>query len=221
MKLLSSPVISTTRSGNYQYAVVENINLGLVTVRLGGDGTGQRLTNLNIVGTAAVGDLVVVDYSTNVPYVRTITHAVASEALLTAAAIPLELPIGRNQEPYICDPFALGDGECCGSLAYIYADIAFGTPLYYSWGFAAASATTIATAKVIGMGVGGDLMLLDGWANSSSWSFASGDYLFLAEGGGITQTKPTATDTCVTVLGIAISTSLIRFKPELVVVELL
>jgi len=225
MKILGQPVISKTRSGNYQYAIVEGVSLGIVTVRLGSDGTGARLTNLNIVGTAVVGDLVVVDYSSSVPYVRTIQQPEIAIEPLSPAAIPLELPTKRKD---VLDPCALVSGEACGMIATIHSPTTFGVPYYIpssggcSVGLGYADAVDISTAKVVAMGIGGNLVLLDGFINYDAWSFTeTGEYIFLGVGGGLTQTKPTLTDECVVVLGIAMSDDLIRFKPELVIVELL
>ena len=63
----------THRGGSQDFAVVEAIGGGLVTVRLAT--SGQRLTNLNSTNVVTVGEQVIVDYSTGVPYVRPVTIA--------------------------------------------------------------------------------------------------------------------------------------------------
>lgn len=223
MKQLGTQVIQTTRSGNYQYAKVESFNRALVTVRLGSDGSGARLTNLNVVGSPSVGDIVIVDYSTNVPYVRTQQSIRETQNPLLFAPTPLELSLPTENE--ICDPYSLASGQVFGKLAILPGDTySFGTPVYItSQGrTAAASAQTISTAKVIGMSASGDdIYLREGCINNSSWSMTPGEYVFLGVYGGITQSKPTGTDNAVVILGIALSSTILLFKPELVIVELL
>jgi hypothetical protein len=186
---------------------------------MGANGTGARLTNLNVAGQVNIGDVVVVDYSARTPYVRPIQSSFAEESMLEPLTIPLELT--KDGQDDICDPFSLPVGEVCGTLAKITHPTSFGVPLYTSGGsFYAADANTISTAKVIALGTGSDIVLLDGWAKGS-WSFSSGEYIFLAVGGGMSQSLPTETDQCVVVLGVALTSDIIRFKPELVIVELL
>jgi hypothetical protein len=220
MKKLGSKIIHTTRSGSYQYALVESVNKGLVTVKLGTDGSGMRLTNLNVVGTVEEGDLAVVDYSAGVPYVRAISQPEPEIEELELSLPPLEIDLPT--ESIFMSPCAMPDGTACGTLAYI-SGVGFGIPAYISGScsVSAASAATIATAKVIGIGAGGGRVLLDGFIKNSAWSMSPGLYVFLAVGGGISHSKPTLTDQCVTVLGVAVTSSVLRFKPELVVVELL
>lgn len=220
---LTHDIVKTARSGSYQYAVVEAVTGNLVSVRLGINGTGSRLTNLNHVGNPVAGELVVIDYSTSVPYVRTLANIPGVSADLTQAAIPLDIDVGEVSGGGSCNPYSLTSGEYCGSIAYISGTDTFGVPLRATaGGMTAANANSIATAIVLGMGVGSGVMLVDGWINNSAWSgLTVNNYVFLGTGGGITQTKPTGTDQCVVILGVAIATSLIRFKPELVIVELL
>lgn len=218
MSKLKSEVISTVKSGNFQYAIIESINYGLVTVRLGATGTGSRLTNLNIVGTAKVGDLVIVDYSTNVPYVRATQVTQDPEVALPLGRVPLEFPTTGD----ICSPYDLGPNECCGTMVAMNGG-GYGTFVYINsgGGLSPAHATTIATAKVIGMSAGDGLVLVEGWARGP-WSLSPGGYIFLSlVAGNLTQTKPSGEDKAITVLGIALTSSIIRFQPELVVVELL
>ena len=84
MKLLGRHVISTARSGTYQFAVVEEMSNSRATVRLGYTGRGSRITNLHVAGEIYVGDLAIVDYSVGKPYVRQayIDEGVASELSL-------------------------------------------------------------------------------------------------------------------------------------------
>lgn len=70
MKLLGRHVISTSRSGTYQFAVVEEMSGGKATVKLGYTGKGSRITNLHVAGKIYVGGLVIIDYSVDRPYVR-------------------------------------------------------------------------------------------------------------------------------------------------------
>ena len=70
MKILSSHVLSAARKGTYQYAIVESIDGGRATVRLGRKGQGSRITNLFVAGSIVEGGLVVIDYSADTPYVR-------------------------------------------------------------------------------------------------------------------------------------------------------
>lgn len=216
MKVLPQKIISTTRSGTYQYAKVESFSLGVATVRMGINGKGARLTNLNVVGQVNVDDVVVIDYSAGVPYVRSIQNPNSIQDSLEPLSIPLELPAKDN----FLDPYSLSTNSVCGTVAQITHSTTFGVPLYTSGGvFYAANANTISTAKVIALGAGENKVLLDGFAKGP-WAFTAGGYLFLAVGGGITQTKPTGTDQCVVILGIALTANIIRFKPELVIVEL-
>ena len=223
MKKLSPSVISTTRSGNWQYAVVESTSLGLVAVRLGSAGTGSRLTNLNVVGTVGAGDLVVVDYSTNVPYVRAVQYWSDEQIDLSPVAIPLEIPRRQQEKDGILDPCSMGGGDALGTKAWMGGGVGFGVPAYVSssCGLSEADANTLSTAKVIAMGLGDSLYLMDGFIRNGSWSFTAGVYVFLAVGGGVTQTRPTLSGQCITVLGIALTGDILRFQPELVVVELL
>lgn len=92
MKVLSSRIISTVRSGTYQYAVVENLTNGKATVNLGKSGTGARLTNLNVAGAIDIGEMVYVDYSTDVPYVRAVQHIVEEEEEIEEALPDAETP---------------------------------------------------------------------------------------------------------------------------------
>lgn len=73
MKVLKNHIISISKAGTRQLAVIEGISSGYVTVRLGRKGTGARLTNLYAVGALNIGDVVEVDYSTAKPYVRSIS----------------------------------------------------------------------------------------------------------------------------------------------------
>lgn len=185
MKQLGTTVIQTARSGSYQYAKVESFNRALVTVRLGAEGTGARLTNLNVVGTPSVGEVVIVDYSTNVPYVRTLASIYENQNPLAIAPTPLELPNSRSN---ILDPCSLAYGECCGMVASI-GGLGFGVPGYSTGGcgLAAASAASIATAKVIAIGGPSGTALFNGFINTGG-GFGPG-YIFLAVGGGLTQVK--------------------------------
>lgn len=222
MKQLSSQVIQTTRSGNYQYAKVESFNRALVTVRLGSNGTGARLTNLNVVGTPVVGDIVIVDYSTNVPYVRTLQNVNETQNPLLLAPTPLELSTSSAATSSILDPYSLADGQCCGMMAIMPGSYSFGTPVYaVNGGVAAASAWSIYSAKVIAMSAGNGTYLIDGFINNSNWDMTPGLYVFLGVDGGIWHYRPTDTDNAVTVLGVALTGTILRFKPELVIVELL
>ena len=216
MKQLGNTVIQTTRSGSYQYAKVESFNRALVTVRLGTNGTGARLTNLNVVGTPSVGDVVIVDYSTNVPYVRTLASIYENQNPLAIAPTPLELPSTSS----ILDPCSLAYGECCGMIASV-GGLGFGVPGYSTGGcgLAAASAASIDTAKVIAIGGPSGTALFHGFINTGG-GFGPG-YIFLAVGGGVTQTKPTGTDECVVVLGTGLTSNIMYFNPSLVAVELL
>jgi hypothetical protein len=72
MKVLRSAIAHTTRKGTWQWAVLESLEIGLATVRLGKKGNGPRLSNLNIVGNTEPGNVVIVDYSAKKPYVRTL-----------------------------------------------------------------------------------------------------------------------------------------------------
>lgn len=79
MKVLSPRIISTVRSGSYQYATVESITRGLATIKLGKNSGGARMTNLSYIGTIQEGDLVMVDFGTNRPYVRAISEVPLEE----------------------------------------------------------------------------------------------------------------------------------------------
>ena len=70
MRSLSQAIMDKVRKGTWQYAVLEDLKVGLATIRLGKKGNGPRMTNLNIIGNPEVGDVVIVDYSTSRPYVR-------------------------------------------------------------------------------------------------------------------------------------------------------
>jgi hypothetical protein len=61
------------RRGTEDYAVVEGVAVDTATVRL--TVGGKRLTNLPMLSRVAVGDRVIVDYSTGKPYVRPVTMA--------------------------------------------------------------------------------------------------------------------------------------------------
>lgn len=63
---LRSKVIRSHRSGASVYAVVEEVHMGLATVRL--SSSGSRLTSLSVIGNPVVpGQTVQIDYSTGVP----------------------------------------------------------------------------------------------------------------------------------------------------------
>jgi hypothetical protein len=80
------------QTGTTIYARVEDVSLGLATVRLGG--IGVRLTNLSTVGgEVAVGDTVIVDYSAGVnPIVRPLFVQDEPEELPLGISVP-ETPI--------------------------------------------------------------------------------------------------------------------------------
>jgi len=91
MPRLRQNIRRTKTSGAKVYATVEEVNMGLATVRVGG----QRLTNLPVHGILpTAGDTVVVDYSSEgKPYVRRATVPVDTLAEeLEAAAWEEDLP---------------------------------------------------------------------------------------------------------------------------------
>ena len=90
MKVLTPRVIATARSGIYQYAIVESLAGRRATVRLGANGKGARLTNLAIAGRANVDDLVIIDYSVETPYVRSVQYISPEEEELRVARRRLE-----------------------------------------------------------------------------------------------------------------------------------
>jgi len=88
-----------------------------------------------------------------------------------------------------------------------------------------ASNAAIATAGALYItntnGVADDIVncLLTGYVCHSSWNWTTGGLLYLGASGAITQTPPTATDSVTQVLGVALSATIIYWKPELVMVE--
>lgn len=91
MPRLRQNIRRTKTSGAKIYATVEEVNMGLATVRIGG----QRLTNLPVHGVLpSLGDTVVVDYSgEGRPYVRRATVPVDTlSEELEAAAWEQDLP---------------------------------------------------------------------------------------------------------------------------------
>ena len=84
-------------SGVYAYAIVEEVILGLATVRLVKGGA--RLTSLPVIGgQVLIGDKVIVDYSSNIPpVVRPIDeHPYYDEEEFEFA---LALPVPVDDEP--------------------------------------------------------------------------------------------------------------------------
>lgn len=97
------PVVRRTKAFGAQLpAIVEEVNLGLATVRLAPNGA--RLTNLPTMGDIAPGDNVIVDYATGEPYVRPTTVVEEEEIILEESlAVPEdeEVPV-QTGNPAIC-----------------------------------------------------------------------------------------------------------------------
>jgi len=62
--------------------------------------------------------------------------------------------------------------------------------------------------------------LLTGIARDASWSWTSGDTIYLSTTSGeLTSTAPSGTDDCIVIVGIALTSSIIYFKPDFTIIE--
>lgn len=68
----------------------------------------------------------------------------------------------------------------------------------------------------------GTFLLPNSFVRNDSWSWTAGGVLYLSvtTAGGMTQTAPSSTGQCVTVLGVALSSTVVYFDPQLVIVEI-
>lgn len=68
----------------------------------------------------------------------------------------------------------------------------------------------------------GTFLLPNSFVQNNSWSWTAGGVLYLSvtTAGGMTQTAPSSTGQCVTVLGVALSSTVVYFDPQLVIVEI-
>jgi len=93
-------------------------------------------------------------------------------------------------------------------------------------GYEPANATTDAKTpgNVIALeaGTGSEIHVLkSGFVRNSSWSFTKGGAVYLSTSdGGLTQTKPSATDNAVQYLGEAYDTDILDFNPDSTVVTI-
>lgn len=127
--------------GLYVYAIVEEINLGLATVRLCKGGA--RLTQLPVIGgQVLVGERVIVDYSSNVPpVVRPIEeHPPYDDEIFDIAPM---LPLWQDEEEEDLPPvywkggdhgaqvFAFGGGTIANDVVY-WNQMAYDTDGFYT-----------------------------------------------------------------------------------------
>lgn len=228
-KTLGGKVISVTRSGNYQYGIVEGVNNGLATVRLSTGGT--RLTNLSIIGaTPQIGATVIVDYSSNTPYVRVALRNEVQPTTTLADPAPAVLPTASSTATGILSISSVpGSGSYTGITTTFTAGgtLSAGTPVYISSGGSAIAsvANDISTSRCIAVaaqaitsGNSGTFLLL-GFLNGG-FGFTPGGYVYVSTSGGLTQTIPSGSLDCITIVGMAISSSVLYVNPQLVVVEL-
>ena len=94
---------------------------------------------------------------------------------------------------------------------------------------AKASALTIASSYVVAMASSainqdatGTFVLPNSFVQNNSWIWTAGGTLYLSAttAGAMTQTAPTGSGQCVVVLGVAHSSTVVYFNPQLVIVEL-
>jgi hypothetical protein len=229
MKTLGKQVITTTRSGNFQYATVESIANGLATVKLSTGGV--RLTNLNVYGSLPdAGSTVIVDYTTGTPYVRAAQTNSITETLMELALTPAELPSSTSYT-YIF----LSAGLASGSVSGTVTDYPVGSPFTFGMvayiggdGYAyPASNATLSTAVPFGICADNSIssgntgtFLLNGFI-CSSFGFTPGGLVFLSTDGEVTQSVPEGSLVCSVVLGHACTSTLLHFVPSLSIVELI
>ena len=68
----------------------------------------------------------------------------------------------------------------------------------------------------------GTFLLSNSFVQNNSWSWTAGGVLYLSAtaAGAMTQVAPSSTGQCVTVLGVALSSTVVYFDPQLVIVEI-
>ena len=133
---------------------------------------------------------------------------------------PYSVPTTDHTAYGIIEEFTANEAHNFGDVCFINAD----------GEMQLADATAIATGIVVAMAVesisantSGDYLFF-GTARDDTWAWTPGGKIFLTitgtTGNTLSQTKPTDTDECVVILGIATHADRMLFKPESVIVEL-
>jgi len=92
----------------------------------------------------------------------------------------------------------------------------------YELAGASTDTKTPGTVMALESGTGAEILVLkSGYVRNSSWSFTTGQPVYLSTtDGDITQTKPDATNNAVQYLGEAYSSDILNFKPDATVITL-
>ncbi len=201
-----------------------NIFMSTGTIELTGTGT----TGIYLGGDATNGeyhirDVAVVDAVTPV----TVEATIRDKVFINGS--PGLNPLNR----FVSTPSSLSDHEFDGFAAILTANVSatIGQVVYTenitgTMALATANTTTtmpaiaMATASISGNTTG--TYLLSGFIRDDSWTWTPGGLLFVSRTtpGAITQTAPSTSGDQVQVIGIAITADIIKFEPNLVVVEI-
>ena len=125
---------------------------------------------------------------------------------------------------------SLSDGEYSGITARVDVNAnsvgKFAVLYMTANGYEPANATTDAktpgNVMALETGAGSNVLVLkSGFVRNSAWSFTKGSPVYLSTSdGGVTQTKPSATNNAVQYLGEAYDTDILDFNPDSTVVTI-
>ena len=84
---------------------------------------------------------------------------------------------------------------------------------------AAAAATMPCSALALETGTGSKKILHKGFLRVDAWGLTPGGYVYIANGGGLTQTIPSTSGDQVQIVGLALTADILWFDPQLGLTE--